>query len=98
MTLPGIGALIVVFSLVISMNIVYMQKTSNTMHEYQTYAAAWDQRDQFLRSQRAAGVTSVMIPRLTNPAYLDNLVNNPDYWVNACYSDYYGIEVLVPEN
>lgn len=92
------GLLIVGISFMIAVNLIGILRTNNILREYQTYAAAWDQRDQFLRSLQAAGVKSVTIPRLTNPAYLDNLVNNPEYWVNACYSDYYGIEVLVPEN
>jgi hypothetical protein len=45
---------------------------------------------------KAAGEQQVIIPIMTNWAGLDNPNDNPKFWLNYCYSKYYGINVLTP--
>ncbi|MHB9032108.1 MAG: DUF6056 family protein [Anaerolineae bacterium] len=57
------------------------------------YASAWDQVDQHIRQARAAGQSAVVVPLVPNPARLDDLSPDPEFWVNQCVSAYYGLTV-----
>ena len=37
---------------------------------------------------------SITLPFVNNWATLNTLTDNPKFWVNVCYSNYYGISVI----
>ena len=63
--------------------------------EYRTYAAMWDESDELIRTAKANGLTTVIIPESTNWAGLEDIGQNQDHWVNQFVSNYYGIQVMI---
>ena len=64
---------------------------------YRSFAQRWEQADAQIRKARDSGEESVTIPALnvwTGPG--GDPTDNPRYWVTACTSRYYGIQVLGP--
>lgn len=61
---------------------------------YRDYAIRWDSNNASILAARAQGQTQVVIQTLPNWADLDEPNDNPKFWVNVCYREYYGIEVL----
>ena len=58
----------------------------------QSYASTWDSYDQILSAARANG-GDVTLARLTVPGAIDNLSSDPQFWVNQCLTQYYGVPV-----
>lgn len=58
----------------------------------QSYASTWDSYDQILTAARANG-GAVTLARLTYPGGIDNLSSDPQFWVNKCLTQYYGVPV-----
>ncbi len=75
---------------------------SNTFHLYSTrkahmdYASKWTMVNRQIIQARQAGNTVVHIPSMDSWTSLDKPNNNPKFWLNQCYSKYYGIQVLSP--
>jgi hypothetical protein len=63
---------------------------------YSAFSRQWDQIDAMIKQARSNGEESVTLPPLLNWASLDQPNQNPKYWVTACYSEYYGIQVYGP--
>jgi hypothetical protein len=61
---------------------------------YRAYAGYWDESDAHIRAGAAAGEAAVTIPVQENWARINVLNDNPKFWVNECYSQYYGVSVL----
>jgi hypothetical protein len=61
---------------------------------YVDYAYNWDGVNALILNARNHGQTQVTIRTLPNWADLDEPNDNPKFWVNVCYREYYGIEVL----
>ena len=64
---------------------------------YANYAAYWDVMDQQIMHAKQAGQTSVIIHSERNWAGLNDPGNNPKFWVTACISKYYDINVLADD-
>jgi hypothetical protein len=62
--------------------------------EFAQYASHWDKTNAQILDARSAGEKEVWIQSIDNWAGLDEPNDNPKYWVNRCYQDYYGIRVL----
>lgn len=62
--------------------------------EFARYAAHWDTTNAQILDARSAGKTEVWIRSMDNWAGLNEPNDNPKYWVNVCYEEYYGIRVL----
>ena len=62
--------------------------------EYSSYAAMWDETDELIRTAKANGLTTVIIPDSTNWAGLMDIGEDPSHWVNQGVSNYYGIQVI----
>jgi hypothetical protein len=63
---------------------------------YLAFAEQWDQVDALIVEAKSNGEESITLPPLINWASLDQPNQNPKYWVTACYSEYYGIQVYGP--
>ncbi len=61
---------------------------------YAAYAAHWDRVNGQILQAVAQGKDQVLIQPMDNWAALNEPNDNPKFWVNVCYRDYYGIEVL----
>ncbi len=65
---------------------------------YSAFAKSWDENNAKIEQARAAHAESVLIenPGANNWTGLNVLNDNPKFWVNICYSKYYGIPVFGP--
>lgn len=86
-----LGVLLVGFSSLAQVRSLYQQRDV-----YKAYAESWDRIDAQILAAKSNGETSVKVPVTENWAGLNILNENPKFWVNACYSQYYGISVLGP--
>jgi hypothetical protein len=87
-----LGALVLVlFSAWINTVSLYQER-----EPYLAFAEQWDQIDALILEAKSNGAESVTLPPLLNWASLDQPNQNPKYWVTACYSEYYGIQVYGP--
>ena len=65
---------------------------------YISFAGRWDQANAQILQAKTSGESSVTIPALhpwTGPG--GDPTDNPKFWVNSCYSLYYGFPVLGPK-
>lgn len=60
------------------------------------YAQKWDAINQQIVNARISGNTVVHIPSMESWTTLNEPNNNPKFWLNICYSKYYGIQILSP--
>jgi hypothetical protein len=61
------------------------------------YAAAWDERDAYLRS--LSGSTETVRARSFHGAFdLEDLTDDPTYWTNACIASYYNLSAILPDD
>lgn len=66
-------------------------------HIYMDFAKLWDQVDAQILQARAESLDSVTIPALNVwTGGGGDPTDNPRFWVNQCYSLYYGLTVLGP--
>ena len=63
---------------------------------YIEYARKWDEVDTDIIRAKQAGEDVVLIPSMENWANLDRPTDNPKFWLTACYTQFYGIQVLGP--
>ena len=90
--LPAGAVLLVGYAAIVSGTTIY-----GTRQMYLDFAQRWDQADAQILQAKAHGDEAVNIPRMnvwTGPG--GDPIDNPKYWVNQCYSLYYGITVLGP--
>jgi preprotein translocase subunit Sec61beta len=64
--------------------------------KYISFADQWDQVDAQIKQAKLNGDESITIPAMNGWASLDRPNQNPKFWVTACYSEYYGIQVYGP--
>lgn len=78
--------------------IVQFQSLKQQAQTYIDYANTWDKNDQLIRDAKSLQKDSVFIenPEANNWTGLNVLNDNPKFWVNICYSKYYGISVFGP--
>jgi hypothetical protein len=70
----------------------------DTRSEFIEYAIWWDATDAKILEARSHGLEEITVPVKDNWAGLLVLNDNPKFWVNICYTDYYHIQVFgVPE-
>jgi hypothetical protein len=61
------------------------------------YADRWDARDGHIRAVKKSGTTQITIPALGFTGGLADIKDDPDYWVNRCFANYYGLETVIAE-
>lgn len=90
--LPLVILVLVGFSVLTSVGRLYAERQT-----YIDFAEKWDQVDAYILQARAEGQESVTIPALNVwTGGGGDPTANPRYWVNQCYSLYYGLTVLGP--
>jgi len=61
------------------------------------YAAAWDERDAYLRS--LSGTTELARARSFHGAFArEDLTNDPNFWSNVCIARYYNLPAIVSDD
>ena len=70
------------------------QKLLENRQAYANYAANWDAANALIIGARNQGRAVVTIQTMPNWADLNEPNDNPKFWLNVCYREYYGIEVL----
>jgi hypothetical protein len=94
--LGSVVPIIAVFMLTCSA-ILSFQNTYSIRTIYIDFAQRWDGADTQILSARVRGAESVTIPDMNVPTGPEgDPIDNPRYWVNQCYSLYYGMQVLGP--
>lgn len=63
---------------------------------YIEYAQKWDATDSLIKQAKLDGKDVVEIPADPSWAGMDLPNQNPNHWVNECYSYFYGIQVFGP--
>jgi hypothetical protein len=64
---------------------------------YAAYAAHWENENAQILRARAMGADQILIEPMDNWAGLDEPNDNPKFWLNVCYRQYYGIQVLAAD-
>jgi hypothetical protein len=67
-------------------------------NEFALFAEKWDQVDAQILQARAENLKSINIPAMENWAGLQRPNHNRNYWPTQCYTVYYGIQVLGPDD
>ncbi len=70
------------------------QQLLESRQAYVDYASNWQRMNAAILDARNHGETQVVIKTIPNWADLNEPNDNPRFWVNVCYREYYGIEVL----
>src|ERR1700690_1255785 len=68
----------------------------NTRQVYVEYSRKWDIVNEQVIQAKLAGKEVVHIPAMDSWTTLDKPTNNPHFWQNICYSDYYGVKITSP--
>ena len=87
----------VLFAAVMILGFLSISQTHSlyqTRDVYISFARSWDEIDAQIWAAKANQEETVKVPFVNNWARLNTLIDNPKFWVNKCYSNYYGINVL----
>ena len=68
----------------------------STRQAYLDYAQKWDRVNRQIIQKKMAGYDVVHIPAMDSWTTLDKPNDNPRFWLNICYSKYYGVQILSP--
>ena len=68
-----------------------------SLAQYRNFAAAWDERDVQIRQAVAEGKQDVVVVQLDSVGDVGEYkgFGGPNYWINVCAADYYGLHTLV---
>ncbi len=64
--------------------------------EHISFAQNWDRIDAQIKDAKNSDLQEINIPAMNNWAGIEYPTDNPKYWVNICYSKFYGIKVFAP--
>lgn len=62
--------------------------------EYRAFAAAWDERDAFIRQSIAGGSTDLVVVQLDSIGGVGEYKGNEKDWINRCAARFYGLKTL----
>ena len=79
------------FSAWVNVNNLY-----NTRQVYVEFSRKWDMVNEQVIQAKLAGKEVVHIPAMDSWTTLDKPTNNPHFWQNICYSDYYDVKIISP--
>jgi hypothetical protein len=91
-----LGFFLTATTLIVLSAVIKSQELYASRHAYIDYARKWDQVDTQIIQTKHSGEELVLIPNMINWAGLDRPTDNPKFWLTACYTQYYGIQVLGP--
>jgi hypothetical protein len=69
-------------------------KISAALAENRVFAAAWDERDAFIRSEIANGATDLVVTQLDSIGGVGDMRETPDHWINRCAARFYGVNSI----
>jgi hypothetical protein len=61
------------------------------------YAGRWDDRDLEIHDALEGGAKHLVVTALGFTGGLADIKDDPDYWVNRCFANYYGLESVIAE-
>ena len=62
--------------------------------QWKAIAQAWDQRNAQILDKIDKGETSLTVQALDSIGTVAELTDDPNYWVNVCTANYYGVEAI----
>ncbi len=62
--------------------------------EFRAYAGMWDRRDREIRNVSLRGESDLTIPALSHTLNLGDITPDPQFWVNRCVAEYYGLKSI----
>lgn len=72
------------------------REISATLPTLQQFSQSWDERDRLIRQLATDGQRQLNLPPLPNDLAplvgLQTHTDDPDFWVNSCTAEYYGLE------
>jgi|SRR5579859_1466751 len=87
----ALGGVLVVFGL---HTLQATQQALSRQPVFQAYALAWDETYRLAQDAHTRGLASVSLPPLANPSGVEEAGADPNFWVNQCVSQYYGLSVV----
>jgi hypothetical protein len=72
-------------------------KIYTSFEPYRNFAVAWDERDAQIRRAFAEGTRDLVVVQLDSVGDVGEYkgFGGPNYWINICAADYYGLHTLV---
>lgn len=67
---------------------------SHAEPEYHQWSSTWDARQEQIFAKKAAGEQDIVIQQLPSIGYVKELDTRPNYWVNHCAAEFYGVRSL----
>jgi len=96
MTVFSQALLVTGCSLIVFCSYSSFQNLSVIRDEHFLFAQKWDQVDVQIRVAKQSGLQQVNIPPMENWADIAYPGDSPKNWVNRCYSNLYGINIVAP--
>ena len=69
-------------------------KVYASIPEYQRFAAAWDERDAYIRKSIAAGAKDLVVVQLDSIGGVGEYKGDRRFWINVCAAQYYGLDSI----
>ncbi len=63
--------------------------------DYVLFASEWDRTHEFILQAKSDNLSAIAIPPPNNVAGIPDPTEDPEFWVNKCFINYYGIEIVV---
>jgi hypothetical protein len=70
------------------------RQTLTIAGDLRQWSSKWDERESFIHDLIAEGQTDLMIPALPGMFSTKELDVRPEYWVNRCAAQYYGVNSI----
>jgi hypothetical protein len=83
-----LGLLLIVYPLRAGMKIY------SSTYEYRYFAAAWDERDAYIRKSVSEGAKDLVVVQLDSMGGVGEYKGNERHWINRCAADFYGLDTL----
>ncbi len=93
---PSSALAVIACGLIIFSSYGEFVKLNSARMDHISFAQRWDQVDLKIRNAKNSGLKDVFIPSMDNWAGVLYPSDNPKYWPNICYRQFYDINVLAP--
>jgi Family of unknown function (DUF6056) len=64
------------------------------LSNYQQWSSAWDARQGQILAEKAQGKQDIVVPQLPGIAQIKELDTRPNFWVNRCAANFYGVNSI----
>jgi hypothetical protein len=96
MNVAAFGTFLTTLTLITISVVIEIWSLYNARPAYLSYAEKWDTVNQQIITAKGSGYDVVHIPNMDSWTSLNIPNDNPRFWVNICFSNYYDIKVLSP--